>query len=382
MDDPGTPTYCLEPKSTLRSVEDQLSELADRSAVFILWPESRNGVAGEPHLGRTALLRRRLSRLLRPRQGVSRLASLRDTVDRVECWLTGSKLESSLIHYSLARRIYPESYRERIRLRMPAYVKVLLENPFPRTAITTRLSSGGALFYGPFRSRAAAEKFEGECLNLFQVRRCQEDLEPSPDHPGCIYGEMSMCLRPCQQVTGPEEYRGEVGRLTQFLNTQGESLAAATRMARDRFSEEMLFEDAARQHKLLEKIEEVLRWRDELVSELDHLHGVAVSASVEPGAVDLRFVYRGFWQSVRRFVVSPPEQGRSISLDQRLRELAVAGSWETGTARTHQDHVALLARWGYSSWRDGEWLQFSSPDEIPWRKLVRSVSRVAAPSRT
>ena len=45
--------------------------------------------------------------------------------------------------------------------------------------------------------------------------------------------------------------------------------------------------------------------------------------------------------------------------------------------RERQEYLALLARWYYSSWREGEWLAFESYDEIPYRKLVNAVSRVA-----
>jgi hypothetical protein len=44
--------------------------------------------------------------------------------------------------------------------------------------------------------------------------------------------------------------------------------------------------------------------------------------------------------------------------------------------RERQEYLALLARWYYSSWRDGEWLAFDSYDDIPYRKLVNAVSRV------
>ena len=41
-----------------------------------------------------------------------------------------------------------------------------------------------------------------------------------------------------------------------------------------------------------------------------------------------------------------------------------------------QEHLALLARWHYSTWSDGEWIGFRSLEEIPYRKLVRAISRV------
>ena len=45
--------------------------------------------------------------------------------------------------------------------------------------------------------------------------------------------------------------------------------------------------------------------------------------------------------------------------------------------RERQEYLALLARWYYSTWREGEWLSFEDYDEIPYRKLVNAVSRVA-----
>jgi hypothetical protein len=45
--------------------------------------------------------------------------------------------------------------------------------------------------------------------------------------------------------------------------------------------------------------------------------------------------------------------------------------------RERQEHLALLARWYYSSWREGEWVGFEDFEHIPYRKLVHAVSRVA-----
>jgi excinuclease ABC subunit C len=344
----------------------------DCPAVFLIWPRE-----GSPYLAKTALLRRRLLRLLKEREKPSRTLNLRQSVTRVECWITGSPLESALCMYELARRHFPKTYLDLLRLRFPPYLKIILDNPFPRSQVTTHLGRAPAFYYGPFRSRATAEEFEARCCDLFQMRRCSEELAPSPQHPGCIYGEMGMCLRPCQQVVGVEEYRHEVERVMQFLSTGGRSLAGTVASARDRLSQEMNFEEAARQHKRLEKIEGVLRLKDELVADIDRLHGVAVTASVDAGAVELWFVHRGCWQRPLRFPVAAP----SVSLDQRLRESLAGIEWKTPGVRERQEHLALLARWYYSSWREGEWLGFESMDAVPFRKLVRVISRIAQAKR-
>ncbi len=328
-------------------------------AVFLLWPRE-----GSPYLSRTASLRRRLKRLLRRRDAASRLLNLRGVAERLESWSTGSRLESSLFLWALARRHFPDDYPRRIRLRLPAYVKLILTHDFPRTQVTRRLSAGRSRFYGPFRSRAAAERFEGELLDLFQIRRCPEDFDPSPDHPGCIYGEMNRCLRPCQQVVGIEEYAGEVKRVSDFLVTDGESLLQPVAAARERFSDELNFEEAGQQHRRYERIREVLQLRDELAHDIDRLYGVAVTPSAGEQSIDLWFVAAGVWLAPRQFPLEVPG-GRPVPLDRRLRELVSELVPPRVTTREREEHLAILGRWFYSSWRDGEWLGFDSFDGGP-----------------
>ncbi|MGD0013078.1 MAG: hypothetical protein ABSD56_01445 [Bryobacteraceae bacterium] len=356
----------------LAGLDAWLASLPEQAAVFLIWPRQ-----GAPYLARTSLLGRRLRRLLGERATPSRWLNLRHAASRVEYWLVGSRLESALLHYQQARQSFPDSYLRLLKLRLPPYVKLMLGNPFPRTRITARLSGGRGLYYGPFRTRAAAEQFESHLLDLFQVRRCQENLAPSPAHPGCIYGEMNKCLRPCQQAVSAEEYRAEAGRLAAFLETGGRSLVEPLRAARDRLSQELRFEDAARAHQQMERVEEVLRLRDGLAEDIERLNGVAVTASAEPGAVELWFFLAGCWQPPMRFRFEAVE-GRTVSLDHRLREAAAALAPARCPAPTRQEHLALLARWYYSSWRDGDWLPFRDLAQIPYRKLVNAIHRVAA----
>jgi excinuclease ABC subunit C len=359
-----------------RALDEAIAATPDRSAVFLLHPHQ-----GRPYLARTGSLRRRLHRILGRREQPSRFLHLRGIADRLDYWITGSHLESSLLFYEVARLHFPVEYAQLIKLRMPPYVKLLLGNPFPRTLVTSRLSGAGApLYFGPFPTRQAAEQFESGVLDLFQIRRCQEDLAPAPTHPGCIYGEMNMCLRPCQEAVGREEYLGEVDRVAEFLSTGGASLLAAAESARDKLSQEMNFEEAARQHRRAEKIREVLRSSGELAREIGGLNVVVVTPSAEGGCVELWFVLGGCWHSpvTLRF---EPEDGKAVSLDHRLRELAAGLRPPDLPVGVRQEHLALLARWFYSTWRDGEWLLFRNLEQLPYRKLVRAISRVSSQSR-
>ncbi|MEO8595082.1 MAG: hypothetical protein ABI759_17310 [Candidatus Solibacter sp.] len=361
----------LEFGGDLAQLDAAMDALSDRPAVFLLWPRE-----GEPLLSRTGVLRRRLRRLLAERERPSRLLNLRHTVERIDYRLTGSAFESSIVFYELARQHFPNDYPRLMKLRLPPYVRLVLHNEFPRSHITTHLSRTAGLHFGPFRSRASAERFEAQFLDLFQMRRCQEDLVPSATHPGCIYGEMAMCLRPCQEVVGAAEYAGEIARVAEFLRTDGRSLLESIGHSRDRLSEEMLFEDAARQHKRYEKVLDVLRLRDELARDIDRLNGVAITASLAPDSVEMAFVRDGLWCAPQRFGFEIHE-GKPLSLDRQLRDTLADVSPRKLSVKERQEYLALLARWYYSTWREGEWLPFESYAEIPYRKLVNAVSRVA-----
>lgn len=351
-------------RAPLLASPSDLEPIPDVPAVFLLWASE-----GKPYLARTALLRRRLKRLISDRDRVSRLLNLRGIADRIEYWPMGSRLESSLLHLELAQKYFPEDWPRITRLRPPAFVRLTVDNPFPRTMVTTRLGRG--LFYGPFASRAAAERFDGELLDLFQIRRCEENLTPSPQHPGCIYGEMARCLRPCQQAVSVEEYRSESARVEQFLQTGGASLLETAEAARDRASAEMQFEAAERLHQRVEKIVEVRASSGELARSIDKLNGVAVVRAPEIDAVDLLFLLGGKWQEPARFSLGDAGQSMDHRLRELTRELPAVGP-------PVMEHLSILTRWHGSSWRDGEWLGFDSVEKIPYRKLVNAIGRIHA----
>ena len=353
-----------------------IEAIPNKPAVFLLWPRQ-----GLPYLARTNVLRRRLQRLLGSGTTPSRALNLRGTATRIEYQFTGSLLESQFVLWDLARRHLGPDYRKAIRLRLPPYVKLVLTNRFPRTCVTTKIGRAEAVYLGPFRNRSTAALFDAEFLDLFQLRRCQDDLLPAPDHPGCMYGEMARCLRPCQMEVSAEEYRGEAHRVAEFLHSGGKSLLEPAGAAREQLSEAMDFEGAAMMHQRLGKIGDVLGLRDEMARDIAKLHAIAIVPSAAPEAVELGMLRGGCWQGFTRLNFSLAD-GQVASLDARLRELAMAAALPQVDQRQvdqpeRMEHLAIFSRWFYSTWRDGEMLLVDDWEKIPYRKLVNAVSRVA-----
>lgn len=355
-------------QARLSELGEDYKQVPDRPAVFLLWADQ-----GDPYLAKTAFLRRRLRRLLAHPDRLSRVLKLGGVIERLEYWPVGSQLEAMLVHLDLAKTHFPEDWRKITRLKPPAFLRLATTNPFPRTMITSRLGRG--VFIGPFASRAAAERYQAAALDLFQIRRCEENLAPSPEHPGCIYGEMNKCLRPCQAAVSRDEYGHEAARFEQFLRTAGASLMEPVEAARDRASTAMQFEEAEALHQRAEKIRQAASEVGDLARPLDRLAGVAVTASPVPQAVELTFLTGGRWQPPRRFLVSETlEAGQS--LDRRVREMTKDIRCD---GPPDLEHLSILTRWYGSSWRDGEWIGFESFEKIPYRKIVNSIARVAGP---
>jgi excinuclease UvrABC nuclease subunit len=351
------------------------------SAVFLL----RGEAGSEPYVSKTANLRRRLQRLLGAAEGQGRKLNLRDRVASVEWTPTGSDFEASFLLYKVLRQEFPKSYEKRLRLRFAPLVKLILDNPYPRAVVTTRIGSlrGNAEYYGPFLSRVAAEKFASDSLDLFKMRRCTDDLHPDPAFPGCIYSEMKMCLAPCFKGCTDEDYAAEVVRVQQYLQSGGQSLVREIEQMRDEASTSLDFEAAAALHTRVEKVKAAASQLPEIVRQLNELNGVMVQPSADAESVALFKIERGMVCGPVSFNVGAQAEAdhlraKPLSMEARVTDtLAQAPQQKPHSALEWMEHLAILKRWYYRSIKTGEiFLTDRSTGELPMRRVVRGVSRV------
>jgi len=333
----------------------------------------------DPYISKTANLRRRLQRLLGPPDERTKRLNLRDRIGWIEYTATGSDFESGFLLYKLLRAHFPQTYSARLRLRFAPLVKLHLENEFPRASITSRLGRlhGHSIYYGPFPSRIAAEKFANDALDFFKMRRCVEDLKPDPSFPGCIYSEMKMCLAPCFKGCTDQEYAVEVGRVQAFFDTAGDSLVREISLQRDQASSDLKFEDAATLHAKLEKLKPVLTQLPEAVRRIDQLDAIMVQPSAQPGCVAFFRVRAGRLSGPVHFPIQSSEHTKSQSMESRVEQsLSTLLSPDRKAALETMEHLALFKRWYYRGTRIGEVFFADRKGTLPMRRLVRGISRV------
>ena len=345
-------------------------------AVFLLRGEDPQA---EPYVTKTANLRRRLQRLLGPIEERTKKLNLRNRVRTIEYSPTGSDFESGFLLYRVLHSAFPKSYQKRLRFRYAPFVKLHLENEYPRASITTRLGklNGRSLYYGPFVSRLAAEKFMNDSLDFFKMRRCVDDLHPDPEFPGCIYSEMKMCLAPCFKGCTDPEYAGEVKRVQDYFDSAGDSLLRELADQREAASANLAFEDAAAIHVRLEKLKPVVSQLPDIVQRLDRLSALMIQPSHIADSVTFFRVDAGHISGPGTFGIQPPEHAKSQSMEARVEN--VLQTFSTSSAKSAletMEHLALLKRWYYRGTRTGEIFFADSRGELPMRRVVRGISRV------
>jgi excinuclease ABC subunit C len=408
-----------------------LGQLPREAAVFALYGADERA---EPYIGRTPNLRGRLERLLQPSAKHPKRLQLAGRVRRIAWQLTGSEFESLLLQFSLLERIYGAKACERMHLRAPAFVRFLGSNAYPRVVVTHRPSLRESDWaYGPFQSRAAAERYVDEALKLFLLRRCTDDLNPDPAFPGCVYSEMKMCLAPCFKGCTDERYSDESNAVEQFLATRGESRLVTLKTQREQASADLEFETAASLHAQVQRVESVRALAGELVRPMSRLKALILHPAANADEVAIFMYELGSLRGPMSFstigmriqneqsgstslfaqpmALEPvPEeqgigtggqgietQGTGISdqrsakahrtmLETRLEELltTLSAQQPPPSVTERQGHLALLKRWYYrpEAKRTGEIFFRDADGHWPIRPILRGIGRVAAKTMT
>jgi excinuclease ABC subunit C len=403
-----------------------LAALPESPGIFALFGADPKA---EPYLARTTNLRRRLKRFLDAKPTQTKRLRLTERVARIEYTATGSDFESTLALYNATHEAFGERARKRLHLYAPYFLRMTVKNRYPRVYVTNTITKSAAdNLYGPFPSRAAAERFSDEALNLFLLRRCYPDLDPDPAFPGCVYSEMKMCLAPCFKGCSDERYAEESAKVESFLATRGQSMLDELAKERDVASQELDFEKAASIHARIQKVEAVAALASDAVHPLAKLRAVIIQPSSQEGHVAIFQLNAGLltgpvlydtlgmrlhnehsgssslYTHPYALEAVPLEEASTLptsiaaatatkqkptskdaprdALEQRLADALTqinqAQSKSRPDAQTTADHLTLFNRWYHrpEAKRIGEAIFCKRDEPLPSKVILRAISRV------
>jgi excinuclease ABC subunit C len=216
----------------------------------------KNGAGDILYIGKAINLKNRVRSYFR-RNGQT--TKIRQMVSQIADWeliLTGSELEALVLECTLIKKHRPK-YNVRLRDdKHYPYIKVSLEERWPRVYITRRIGRDGARYFGPFTDSRSVWKTLDLLNKLFPYRTCHIQITGDLPRP-CLQFHIHRCLGPCIGVASHEEYMAVMQQVVMFLEGKHEQVIGMLRQRMEEAAEAMQFERAAVLRDQIRSVEKV-----------------------------------------------------------------------------------------------------------------------------
>ncbi len=168
-------------------------------------------------------------------------------VHKVEFETTGSELSALIKESWLIKKHKPKFNTATKRYGRFPFIKLDVQNSYPIAAKTFEVKLDGARYYGPFKSSFTVESLLERIDKTFSLRKCDDKkLHPSKKKSTCMYYEFKQCRGPCNFTQSLDDYKKEVKRVMQFL--ESEASPGALKQLEDKmysFADDMKYEEAS-----------------------------------------------------------------------------------------------------------------------------------------
>jgi excinuclease ABC subunit C len=135
------------------------------------------------------------------------------------------------------------------------YIKVTVQEPFPRVFVTRRLEDDGASYFGPYTDVGAMRRSLNVVKRIFTVRSCNYDMPAQMPERPCLDYYIKRCKAPCILAQSQHEYRSMIDEVVLFLSGRPEEVVRRVTERMDLASEQLDFERAAELRDVLHHLE-------------------------------------------------------------------------------------------------------------------------------
>ena len=179
-------------------------------------------------------------------------------ITRFEYIITDSELEALVLECNLIKEHRPKYNTMLKDDKSYPFIKVTVNEPYPRVLFARRMKKDKARYFGPYTSGGAVKDVIELVRKLYQVRSCNRNLprDTGKDRP-CLYYHMKQCKAPCQGYISQEEYRKNINKVIKFLNGDFQDTISELMEKMQKASEEMRYEDAMEYRDLIRSIEKI-----------------------------------------------------------------------------------------------------------------------------
>jgi len=222
-------------------VTEQLRQLPDSPGVY-LFKDTEGNIL---YVGKAANLHHRVRSYFGSKQKLSpKLQRLVSRVNELDFFVTGSEQGALILELNLIKRHHP---RFNVRLKDDKtfpYLKIDLNEDWPRVHITRRLEEDGGRYFGPFASAKSVRQTLKVIKEIFPFRSCSKPITGTDSRP-CLEYHIHHCLGPCIGTVSQEEYAEVIKQVILFLEGKQEKVVQELESKMKQAAQALDFERAA-----------------------------------------------------------------------------------------------------------------------------------------
>lgn len=224
-------------------IQEELKKLPQKPGVYLMKDENGHVI----YVGKAVNLKNRVRQYFQSsRNQTVKTRSMVPNIKEFEYIVTDSEMEALLLECNLIKKHHPYYNILLKDDKTYPYIKVTVQEPFPRIFITRRMTKDKAKYYGPFTDVLAMKETVETLHKLFPIRKCKKVFprDIGRERP-CLNRHIGQCIAPCSGNVPEEVYQGYIKDAMDFLEGKHEGILKKMEQEMLEAAEKMEFEKAA-----------------------------------------------------------------------------------------------------------------------------------------
>ncbi len=280
-------------------VEEKLKLLPESPGVYIMKDAQGNVI----YVGKAVVLKNRVRQYFQRNKGHT--PKVRAMVARIadfETIMTSSEVEALILECNLIKKHRPKYNISLKDDKSYPYVKVTLQEEYPRVFMTRKIGKDGSRYFGPYTNVTAVHESLKLLRRLFPLRSCKQMGERP-----CLEYHIKRCLAPCTGKVDKDEYRDMIRAICLFLEGRTENVEKELESRMRAAAEEFRFELAARLRDQLAAVRKVAE-KQNIVTGSGDQDAVGMARSELGACVQIFFIRDGMMTGREHFLLRGSEE--------------------------------------------------------------------------
>ena len=294
---------------------DSVADFPEKPGVYIM-KDKRNRII---YVGKAVSLKNRVRSYFQSSKNLPlKVVSMVSKVEDVEYIVTDSEVEALILECNLIKFNRPK-YNILLRDdKQYPYIRITLNQPFPRIEVVRKVKKDGAKYFGPYADAGAMREAIDVINKVFPIRSCKKDLSQIPlkERP-CLNYHIERCLAPCQGFIEEEEYNEIIKNIIMFLEGKQETLIKELKTKMQKAADNLNFERAAVLRNQIGALKKVLEKQKILYTDMIDQDIIAMARSFDTVCIQVFFIREGKLLAREPFILQNTD-------DEERREILTA----------------------------------------------------------